>query len=417
MRITAGKGLALLLSGMLVGCSTTHTVLREQRQVARIQVESVPAGAAIYIDRQARGRTPGEVQLTYTRIDKELHPAERKQGWWLLGTGLATMITGIGVGIWGFSDIGNTDAEPAEKVGKTVAGTYAVLGAIYGLTGLIAGIYYLSKSPASIPVTEVTPARVAFSLNVPGVGLQQAVLSPVAQALPRQGPPGQVRFSSVGWEARLPGGLQLVGSSGPQTRIAVGPAPAGTHPPLALPAPPDDSPSPAARVEALREQGEACYRKRDYACALQRFERAFALLPTPSMRFNLASALDKVGRAALAIRQYRLYLKESGGAASPSALAHIQKRMKTLLPQVCQLELVVEPADATVTLDGVPLASLETVPSSGGRHQLVLEAGSYRLDLSSRGHQTRMVNVKLAAGDLRTLEVKLDRLSGREDEP
>lgn len=411
------RALALLLVLSLVGgCSTTHTILQRQQQVTRLRLDSDPPGATVHVDQQPRGRTPAEVALTYTLVHKELHPGERKGGWWLLGTGLAATIIGIGLSVWGMSSI--RTADPGEQtVGHILAATFGPVGGLYGLGGLIAGIYYLSKFPATIPITELEPRQVSLAFNIPTVGLRTASITPVGQGLPGANRSTQrVRFSGAAmrWEANLPVGLRLTDTSRPDSTIrplAAGPVVDPVAPGKTKPA--GENP----RVEALREQGEACYRQRDYACALQRFERAFALNPGPAMRFNVASALDKLGRAALAVRQYRRYLSEAGDTVSPSAVAHIQHRMKSRLPQVAQLQLVVEPGEATITVDGVPLASLATEPTTLGRYQLVLDPGDYRLDLTCPGHVPRTSSVTLEAGGLRTLELKLQRAAGREDEP
>jgi len=351
-------------------------------------------------------------------VEKAVHPAERKQGWWLLGTGLGAMVTGAGIGVWGFSGIGDEDVDPGVQAGKVLAGTYAIVGAIYGLYGLIAGIYYVAKNPGSIKVHELDPQQIRIGLDLPGQGLREADL---AQLGPARLPAGEERplihFSSQRgrWEARLPEGLQLTdaspGSGAPRVAAA---------PPPAMPAPPTEDVAPAGEgglVQDLRSQGEACYRARDYPCALRKFERAFALQPSPAMRFNIASALDKLGRAALAIREYRRYLAEAASTASPSATAHIQKRMKTLLPLVGQLHLAVTPAEASVTLDGVPVANLESGPSTGGKHGIVLDPGTYRLDVSHPGYLARSMSVTLTPGELRSLAITLTHATGREDEP
>ncbi len=70
-------------------------------------------------------------------------------------------------------------------------------------------------------------------------------------------------------------------------------------------------------------------RRRDYRCAVAKFEAALALEPAPEMRFNLASAQDKLGLHAAAVRQFQRYLAEAAATAHPKALGHIQRRLRT----------------------------------------------------------------------------------------
>jgi len=401
---------------LLAGCSATTTVIRRDSRVARFQVTSQPAGATVYVDAVPRGRSPTEVELPYAVVEKEIKPAEHKNGWVLLISGIFATTIGIAATAWAASDL-----HSSEDVGLRVFSlVFGSQGALYGLYGLIGGIYYLSATPDSIKVTETTPREVSLGINIPGQGLRRAQLASLgpASATPQFGKVKRIHYSAATgrWAAPgLPDGLELRDASG--RPVVAMPVPAGPAPPPALPAPPpsEDSPEkpdvPAAThgmVQDLRRQGEACYRRRDYACALQRFERAFALAPSPAMRFNLASALDKLGREASAVRQYQRYLSEAGDTASPSALAHIQRRMKVLLASVARLHLSLDPTDATVTVDGVPLSTL-TSRFAQGRHEAVLEPGAHRLDVSHAGYKPRTVEAALVAGELKSLDVALQR--------
>jgi hypothetical protein len=418
------KAVTLVLCGLFLvaGCSATTTVVRRESRVARFQVTSQPAGATVYVDAVPQGRSPAEVELPYAVVEKEIQPAEHKNGWVLLVTGLVATIGGIAATAWAASNLGDTDEGAGTMAGRIMALSFGPTGALYGLYGIIGGIYYLAAHPSSMKVTEITPRQISLGINIPGQGLRRAQLASLgpAGAVPEFGKVRRIHYSAATglWAAPgLPDSLELRDASGRAAAVATAPVPSGHAPPPALPAPPqaEDSPErpdvPAAThkmVQDLRRQGEACYRRRDYSCALQRFERAFALAPSPAMRFNLASALDKLGREASAVRQYQRYLSEAGDTASPSALAHIQRRMKVLLAGVARLHLTIDPAAATVTVDGVPLATL-TSQFVQGRHEAVLDPGAHRLDISHTGYRSRTVEAALVAGELKSLDVTLER--------
>jgi len=119
------RGLLLLATAVFAGCATTTTVVGREQRTARFQVTSDPAGAEVYLGQDPRGQTPTTLEVPYTLVEKAVHPAERKQGWWLLGTGLGAMVTGAGIGVWGFSGIGDEDSAPCPPCGLPGSGWHS----------------------------------------------------------------------------------------------------------------------------------------------------------------------------------------------------------------------------------------------------------------------------------------------------
>ncbi|MCC6746916.1 MAG: hypothetical protein IT371_04610 [Deltaproteobacteria bacterium] len=172
------------------------------------------------------------------------------------------------------------------------------------------------------------------------------------------------------------------------------------------------------RVNGLRTEGAACYRKRDYRCALTRFEQAYALKPSAALRFNVASAEDKLGLAALSVRHYQLFLKEAGPSAPAAALAHIARRLKLLHRRVGRVALRILPPGAHVLVNGMPLeAPLAPTPTpapapkSGGpaELELVLDPGTHKIEVAEPGWLAKTLVVTLAPGEARSELVSLER--------
>lgn len=246
---------------------------------------------------------------------------------------------------------------------------------------------------------------VPFQMQRPGLPAAEAELTLDSRALTTK---GRINYGGYGWTASLsPGAILRVTKSPSWTQPSPGVA---AQPPEPLPAPLGATPAAGttspdlAMLQDLRQQGEACYRRRDYRCAVAKFERALSLVPTAAMRFNLASAQDKLGDAPLAIRQYRRYLEEAGRSVSPTALAHIQRRMKQLLPKVGRLQLT-PPDNARISIDGIELRALEPAILEGGRMELVLEPGSYRIDVAVPARPVRNLRVELKPGALHAVEL------------
>ncbi len=159
----------------------------------------------------------------------------------------------------------------------------------------------------------------------------------------------------------------------------------------------------------LRHEGRECYRRRDYACALERFEKALALRSTTGMRFNVASALDKLGRAAEAVAQYWQYQDEAGSSAPVQAQAHMAERLPLLYQQVARVTFLNAPTTATLAVNGhaSPLHIRPGAEQRGAERIAVLPPGESRLLLQAPEHEARTWTIELQAGEQRHLQSAL----------
>jgi hypothetical protein len=111
----------------------------------------------------------------------------------------------------------------------------------------------------------------------------------------------------------------------------------------------------ATRQEAkrLRDEGTEAMRVSDFAHAVDCFQRAYELYPSPNLRFNIGVALDKLGRVPQAVDAFEEFLEATAGGAD-EAHRFAGARLAALTPQVARLELTVDPASAgaTVRVDG-----------------------------------------------------------------
>jgi len=174
----------------------------------------------------------------------------------------------------------------------------------------------------------------------------------------------------------------------------------------------DDDHDPAAdggdeRVAELRAQGKACYRRRDYRCALARFEAAYALHPTPAMRFNVASAQDKLGVMPMAYHLYHRYLEEAGGSAPRRVRVYVGQRMKLLVRRIARLRIEVSPPDAEIRVDSALIPPERLRRLEGGGVELALNPGAYNLTLQRAGFAARSMAIKAEAGRVTPVNVAL----------
>jgi tetratricopeptide (TPR) repeat protein len=151
----------------------------------------------------------------------------------------------------------------------------------------------------------------------------------------------------------------------------------------------------------LIKQGRLCYRLRDYRCAVDRFRRANALVPSTKLLFNLASAEDKLQHRAQALRLYRHYLRESK-APPRKIMRFIDKRLRSLRKQVGWLTLDISPSVAIeVRLDDRHWFSV-----SGA---FPVDPGPHKLSVRARGYVAQDHRIEAVAEKRQRMAVKLSR--------
>lgn len=168
------------------------------------------------------------------------------------------------------------------------------------------------------------------------------------------------------------------------------------------PAPPVPNVSPEQQNEARNHlrAGAQHYQNGDYAQAITEFRRAHELYPTPRILFNLAQAYRREGMLSDAITTFRRYVTES-----PDLAAEQRREVEDAISEIeanrAVITFEVEPAGATITLDGrdlgtAPLArNAEVLP---GEHRVSIRLENYvsheeRVEVSA--HDQRLVNVTL----------------------
>jgi hypothetical protein len=165
-------------------------------------------------------------------------------------------------------------------------------------------------------------------------------------------------------------------------------------------------PSLAARKAAAeaKQLGTACYRKRDYACAVRHFEAALRIQGTPELRFNLGAALDKLGLTARAYRNYSRYIKTVGVAAPPKIVAYIQKRVEVLKGKLALVGVTLP--DATKIVGRMVLLvdrrriDLQMAKTGQSRIQLVLQPGLHTVRLTVPNCEPLTAQWSLTAGQV-----------------
>ncbi len=142
----------------------------------------------------------------------------------------------------------------------------------------------------------------------------------------------------------------------------------------ASPKPPTDEVALEARKHF--EAGQKAFKQGKFAAALSAFEKAYALKPHPSIHFNQAKCAEAMGDAPAALRFYRTYLFEVPDTADrevvEKAVTVLERKLAKL--NVQQLMVVIDPRDATISVDGKVLGHSPAFIELGvGDHRVVAE--------------------------------------------
>ena len=133
---------------------------------------------------------------------------------------------------------------------------------------------------------------------------------------------------------------------------------------------------PRAEATRLSDRGAEALKRQDPAAALLSFDAALRLFPSSKLHYNRGLALDALGRGPEAASAFERFLAEADDAPAAHR-TYAQRRLGELEPLCGRVRVGVEPASATVTLDGQPLTAPATVRLAPGAHELVAQLANH----------------------------------------
>jgi len=175
--------------------------------------------------------------------------------------------------------------------------------------------------------------------------------------------------------------------------------------PAAAAAPPAEDPTKSA-ARKIAQEGLDLYDGGKYQDALERFQRADALVHAPTMQLMAARSLAKLGRLVEASERYdavsKAPLDASASPAFREAVANAGKEREALLPRIPSVVLTVDVApgvEAAVSIDGV------AVPATSLGQKRLVDPGAHTVEARAGG-VVKTSRVALKEGE--TLPVRLD---------
>jgi hypothetical protein len=159
------------------------------------------------------------------------------------------------------------------------------------------------------------------------------------------------------------------------------------------------APDAKARAQVTLKEGTLLYQQGAYADALEKFEQAYSVFPSPKLFFNIGQANRELGRPVEAVAAFERFLDEAGDA-SPSLTTEARRSVNELAPKIGKLLIDCGVLDAEITVDGKvvgksPLADMVRV--GPGRHQVTAT------------HPTMVPvvqTVEVAAGTVQTVSIR-----------
>jgi hypothetical protein len=145
------------------------------------------------------------------------------------------------------------------------------------------------------------------------------------------------------------------------------------------------------QAEALMKEGVSLHEAHKEEDALTRFQRAYAVYPTPNILFAIATSESILGRSLPALRHYREAMKAS--TLHPNNVQRGRDYVRDLESKLCRIEVKVPPG-TTVTLDGTAAPSFEDpIDAEPGDHVIEASQGEKHARTTAKCTTGKLVSV------------------------
>ncbi len=161
-----------------------------------------------------------------------------------------------------------------------------------------------------------------------------------------------------------------------------------------------------ATARSLAAEGAAALNAKDYAAAVDRFQRADALVHAPTIAVDLSRALMGLGRYVEAQERLEQVLREGVADNVPwvwkRAIQDAKKLVEEVKPKVAWLTINVKgPSRPEVTVGGVP------VPNVALGVRRATDPGQFQISASAPGYLSKEETFSIPAGGERTVTLEL----------
>ncbi|MBI2896813.1 MAG: tetratricopeptide repeat protein [Deltaproteobacteria bacterium] len=154
----------------------------------------------------------------------------------------------------------------------------------------------------------------------------------------------------------------------------------------------------STEAAAAFDQGTQYFGRGQWALALESFQAAYRLRAHPAVLLNVATCLDRLGRAVPAVTEYQRYLRLRGSGIEHERRRFVDDALRRLTPQVALLAVALPAPGAAVAIDGTLVVI--------GEDPIVVPPGPHRVESrASDGRYTR-VDILADAGSRQNVALR-----------
>lgn len=175
-------------------------------------------------------------------------------------------------------------------------------------------------------------------------------------------------------------------------------------------------PTAKERAAAAYREGSAAFKAGRFAKALESFEKAYKLDPSPILLYNLARAYEEMGNAEKAIENFELYLARVPDAPDR---AEVETRIRVTRKMMERGAPSAAAARPRLTIDSHPPGAVIWIDDlHAGRTPLEVEAtvGRHTVRAALEGHAAATREVDVEAGARVGVTLQLVPIAAAEDE-
>ncbi len=145
--------------------------------------------------------------------------------------------------------------------------------------------------------------------------------------------------------------------------------------------------------------------------AVEYFRRSRAIEDRPSTMYNMALALQRMGRYSEEIEVLTQYLASSDPRRDAQTRAEAERMMNVARNSRARVDLTVSPASTTISIDGEP------VEGEGTRRELQLDPGQRGILFEADGYTSQTLRLSLLAGSEQATTVDLAPIAETQPAP
>jgi tetratricopeptide (TPR) repeat protein len=155
------------------------------------------------------------------------------------------------------------------------------------------------------------------------------------------------------------------------------------------------------RARALLHEGNEKLDQGLYLEALNRFEQAYSIFPSPKLLFNIAQTLNELGRPLEALDHYERFVHDFPKEESPEQWRLAHERIFQLQGAIAAIEIQSNVVEAQVAVDG---RSVGVTPLE---RPIRLLPGPHAIVIGKSGFERQVIELSLRAGETITRRVTL----------